>query len=83
MKMLKIKVNVLSIKKTLKNYNKGFNGSTEPKNKGIIIPQVICLSLFRPAYKQRQIILERLKAIADNYLYNKNSKDNFLQYIKN
>ena len=75
MKMVKIKVDVPSIKqKALKNYNKGFNGLNEPKNKGIIIPKVICLSSFRPLYKQNQITFEKLKKIVHNYLYYKNSK---------
>ena len=67
-------------KKTLKNYNKNFNGFTEPNNKGILIPKVICLSSFRPFYEQSQIILENLKKYVDNYLYNNISKNNFNIY---
>jgi len=52
----------------------------EEKNKGLLIPKVICLSSFRPFFEQSKTILECLKKYADNYLYNKISKDNFNIY---
>ena len=52
----------------------------EEKNKGLLIPKVICLSSFRPFFEQSRTILECLRKYADNYLYNKISKDNFNIY---
>ena len=69
-------------KKTIFNnyYKENINGFAEPKNKGILIPKVICLSSFSPYFEQSKIILESLKKYVDNFLYNKISKDNFNIY---
>ena len=52
----------------------------EAKNQSILIPKVICLSSFRPYFEQSKVILEKLKNYVDNYLYNKNTFDNFNIY---
>jgi len=57
-----------------------YSDINEPKNKGIFIPKVICLSSFRPFFEQSRNILESLRKYVDNYLYNKISKDNFNIY---
>jgi len=59
---------------------KNYSDINEPKNKGILIPKVICLSSFRPFFEQSRNILESLRKFVDNYLYNKISKDNFNIY---
>ena len=52
----------------------------EIKNKGTLLPKVICLSSFRPYFEQSKEILELLKKYVDNYMYNKITKDNFNIY---
>ena len=68
-------------KKLNNNYlnNDDYN-INEVKNKGILIPKVICLSSFRPYFEQSRNILECLRKYVDNFLYNKISNDNFNIY---
>ena len=47
------------------------NGLAEVKNKGLLIPKVICLSSFSPFFEQSQKVLESLKKYVDNFIYNK------------
>ena len=67
-------------KKILNNNVDLYNGFAEAKNKGFLIPKVICLSSFKPLFEESYKILESLKKYVDNYLYNKVSKDNFNIY---
>jgi hypothetical protein len=67
-------------KKILNNNIDLYNGFAEAKNKGFLIPKVICLSSFKPLFEESYKILESLKKYVDNYLYNKVSKDNFNIY---
>ena len=62
------------------NYLGNYININEEKNKELLIPKVICLSSFRPFFEQSSTILECLRKYADNYLYNKISKDNFNIY---
>ena len=65
----------------LKDNNIGlYNGFAESKNKGLLIPKVICLSSFKPFFEESRKILELLKKYVDHYMYNKVSKDNFNIY---
>ena len=61
-------------------HNELYNGLTEVKNKGLLIPKVICLSSFKPFFEESNKILKSLKKYVDNYMYNKVSKDNFNIY---
>ena len=63
-----------------KSKNELYNGFTEAKNKGLLIPKVICLSSFKPFFEESHKILESLKKYVDNYMYDKISKDNFNIY---
>ena len=69
-------------KKLFKEYNKKqlYNGFNEAKNKGLLIPKVICLSSFKPFFEESHKILESLKKYVDNYMYDNISKDNFNIY---
>ena len=68
-------------KNVFKDNNIGlYNGFAEAKNKGLLIPKVICLSSFKPFFEESIKILESLKKYVDNYIYNKVSKDNFNIY---
>ena len=40
------------------------------RNKGLLIPKVICLSSFTPFYEQTKDILQKLRNYADNFNYN-------------
>ena len=62
------------------NNNELYNGFNEAKNKGLLIPKVICLSSFKPFFEESHKILVSLKKYVDNYMYNKVSKDNFNIY---
>ena len=63
-------------KKNKQSLHKIIKDFIDIKNKGILIPKVICLSSFRPYFEQSKEILELLKKYVDNYMYNKISKDN-------
>ena len=70
----------LIYKNKLLKYSKKELDNLEEKNKGLLIPKVICLSSFRPFFEQSKVILESLKKYVDNYLYNNITKDNFNIY---
>ena len=48
----------------------------EIKNKGLLIPKVICLSSFSPFYEQSKYILHRIKNYVNNFKYNNKSNLN-------
>ena len=50
--------------------------SSDIRNKGLLIPKVICLSSFTPFYEQTKNILQKIKLYVDNYNYNNRSMDN-------
>ena len=52
------------------------NKTSEIRNKGLLIPKVICLSTFSPYYDQTKSILQKLKLYVDNYNYNNKSAEN-------
>ena len=52
----------------------------EKRNKGLLIPKVICLSSFCPFYEETKSILHRIKNYVDNFNYNKKSIDNINIY---
>ena len=62
-----------------KNYNKSVN-SKNIRNKGLLIPKVICLSSFNIYYEQTKYILNRIKKYVDNFNYNKRSTENINIY---
>ena len=61
------------------NQRKYFNNSDkseEIKNKGLLIPKVICLSSFSPFYEKTKFILQRIRNYVNNFNYNNKSKNN-------
>ena len=62
-----------------KNYNKSVD-SKNIRNKGLLIPKVICLSSFNIYYEQTKYILNRIKKYVDNFNYNKRSTENINIY---
>ena len=62
-----------------KNYNKSVD-SKNIRNKGLLIPKVICLSSFKIYYEQTKYILNRIKKYVDNFNYNKRSTENINIY---
>ena len=62
-----------------KNYNKSVD-SKNIRNKGLLIPKVICLSSFNVYYEQTKYILNRIKKYVDNFNYNKRSTENINIY---
>ena len=60
--------------------NKTLNINNEIKNKGLLIPKVICLSSFHSFYEQTKIILLKLKNYVNNFNYNNKSMDNLNIY---
>ena len=52
----------------------------EVKNKGLLIPKVICLSSFSPFYEQTKNILHRIKNYVNNFNYKNESKGNLNIY---
>ena len=53
---------------------------TIKRNKGLLIPKVICLSCFSPFYEETKYILHRIKNYVDNFNYNKRTVDNINLY---
>ena len=62
-----------------KNY-KALNINGEIKNKGLLIPKVICLSSFNSYHEQTKNILLNIKNYVNNYNYNNKSMDNLNIY---
>ena len=62
-----------------KNY-KALNINNEIKNKGLLIPKVICLSSFNSFHEQTKNILLNIKNYINNYNYNNKSMDNLNIY---
>ena len=62
-----------------KNYNKSVD-SKNIRNKGLLIPKVICLSSFNIYYEQTKYILNRIKKYVDNFNHNKRSTENINIY---
>ena len=50
------------------------------RNKGLLIPKVICLSSFSPFYEETKEILQKLKNYVDNYNYNNRTIENINLY---
>ena len=46
------------------------------KNKGLLIPKVICLSSFTPFYEQTKYILQKIRNYVNNFNFNNKSMDN-------
>ena len=63
-----------------KFYKSSNINNTEIRNKGLLIPKVICLSSFSPYYEQTKSILHRIKNYVDNYNFNNKSTDNINIY---
>ena len=64
-------------RKIYKNLNVNYS---EKRNKGLLIPKVICLSSFCPFYEETKCILQKIKNYVDNFNYNKKSIDNINIY---
>ena len=62
-----------------KNY-KALNINNEIKNKGLLIPKVICLSSFNSFHEQTKNILLNIKNYVNNYNFNNKSMDNLNIY---
>ena len=62
------------------NQRRNYNNNKEVKNKGMLIPKVICLSSFNPYYEQTKYILLCLKNYVNNYNYNNKSMENLNLY---
>ena len=62
-----------------KNY-KNTQDNNEVKNKGILIPKVICLSSFNLFYEQSKYILQRIRDYVNNFNYNNKSMNNLNVY---
>ena len=71
---------LINRKNLFKSKLKDIDLFSEPKNKGLLIPKIICLSSFRPFFEQSITILESLKKYVDNFLFNRITKGNFNIY---
>ena len=59
-----------------KYFNNSDNNEEEIKNKGLLIPKVICLSSFAPFYEKTKFILHRIRNYVNNFNYNNKSENN-------
>ena len=50
------------------------------KNKGLLIPKVICLSSFNPFFEQTKYILQKIRNYVNNFNFNNKSMDNLNVY---
>ena len=50
------------------------------KNKGLLIPKVICLSSFNPFYEETKYILQKIRNYVNNFNFNNKSMDNLNVY---
>ena len=50
------------------------------KNKGLLIPKVICLSSFNPFYEETKYILQKIRNYVNNFNFNNKSIDNLNVY---
>ena len=62
------------------NLIKNHNFDKAVKNKGLLIPKVICLSSFKPFYEQTKSILIKIRNYVNNFNYNNKSLDNLNVY---
>ena len=63
-----------------KFYKSSNINNIEIRNKGLLIPKVICLSSFTPFYEQSKYILKKIKTYVDNYNFNLKSVENINIY---
>ena len=63
-----------------KNYKNSDINKNAQRNKGLLIPKVICLSSFSPFYEQTKYVLNQIKNYVDNYNVNRRSIDNINIY---
>ena len=62
------------------NLRKNHNSNKDVKNKGLLIPKVICLSSFKPFYEQTKSILLKIRNYVNNFNFNNKSIDNLNVY---
>ena len=67
----------INLRTNYKNYD--VNKKAQ-RNKGLLIPKVICLSSFSPFYEQTKYVLNQIKNYVDNYNVNRRSIDNINIY---
>ena len=62
------------------NLRKNYKSKKDVKNKGLLIPKVICLSSFKPFYEQTKSILLKIRNYVNNFNFNNKSMDNLNIY---